>query len=74
MSENSLYFEAIVAHRSLMLDPEEAPRGDITLSLETQPDLAPGEQDIPSHIEGHFPEFLSNLRHLSKQDQELLLA
>jgi hypothetical protein len=42
MSENSLYFEAIVAHRSLMLDPEEALRGDITLSLETQPDLAPG--------------------------------
>jgi hypothetical protein len=72
MAENSLFFEAIIAARSVLLDDETALEGCTTVSLETQSDMA--ESDVLTYIEGHFPDFLRNLRYLSKEDQELLLG
>ncbi len=72
MAENSLFFEAIVAARSVLLDDETALEGGTTVSLETQSDMA--ESDVLTYIEDHFPDFLQNLRFLSKEDQELLFG
>ena len=72
MAENSLFFDAVVAQRSLLLDAETALEGEVTLSLETQTDMA--EADVLTYIEDHFGDFLKNLRYLSKEDQELLLS
>lgn len=72
IAENSLFFEAIVAARSVLLDDETALEGATTVSLETQTDMA--ESDVMTYIEDHFPDFLVNLRYLSKEDQELLLG
>lgn len=72
MAENSLFFEAVVAQRSVLLDEETALEGGATISLETQTDMA--ESDVLTYIEEHFGEFLRNLRYLSKEDQELLLS
>lgn len=72
LAENSLFFEAIVAARSVLLDDETALEGCTTVSLETQADMA--ESDVLTYIEDHFAEFLRNLRFLSKEDQELLLG
>ena len=72
MAENSLFFEAIVAAWSIRLDEETALEGGATISLETQTDMA--ESDVLTYIEDHLPEFLHNLRYLSKEDQELLLG
>ena len=71
MAENSLFFEAIVAARVILLDEETALEGGATLSLETQ-DMA--ESDVLTYVEHNFADFLRNLRFLSKEDQELLLA
>jgi DNA-directed RNA polymerase specialized sigma24 family protein len=67
-----LFFEAVVAQRSVLLDDETALEGGATISLETQTDMA--ESDVLTYIEEHFGEFLKNLRYLSKEDQELLLS
>src|ERR1700733_6088096 len=72
MAENSVFFEAVVAQRSMLLDDETALEGCTTVSLETQSDMA--ESDVLTYIEGNFPEFIRNLRYLSKEDQELLLG
>lgn len=72
LAENSLFFEAIVAARSVLLDDETALEGAATVSLETQTDMA--ESDVLSYIEDNFPDFLRNLRFLSQEDQELLLG
>jgi hypothetical protein len=72
MPENSLFFDAIIAARSVMLSEEQALEGATTLSLETQIDMA--ESDVLSYIENDFPGFVKILRHLSKEDQELLLG
>lgn len=72
MAENSLFFEAIVAARSVLLDDETALEGTTTVSLETQSDMA--ESDVLTYIEDNFSEFIQNLRYLSKEDQELLLG
>jgi hypothetical protein len=72
MAENSVFFEAVVAQRSMLLDDETALEGCTTISLETQSDMA--ESDVLTYIEDNFPDFLVNLRFLSKEDQELLLS
>jgi hypothetical protein len=72
MAENSLFFDAIIAARSVLLDDETALEGCTTVSLETQSDMA--ESDVLTYIEGNFSEFIRNLRYLSKEDQELLLG
>lgn len=72
IAENSLFFDAVVAQRSILLDDETALEGGTTISLETQTDMA--ESDVLTYIEDHFGEFLRNLRFLSKEDQELLLS
>lgn len=72
MAENSVFFEAVVAQRSMLLDDETALEGATTISLETQSDMA--ESDVLTYIEDNFADFLQNLRFLSKEDQELLLS
>jgi len=72
MAENSLFFEAIIAQRSMLLDPQTALEGCTTVSLETQADMA--DSDVLTYIEGNFPAFITNIRYLSKEDQELLLG
>jgi hypothetical protein len=72
VAEQSSYFEAVVAQRSVLLDEETALEGGTTISLETQTDMA--ESDVLTYIENHFSDFMRNLRYLSKEDQELLLT
>jgi hypothetical protein len=72
MAENSLFFEAIIAQRSMLIDEETALEGGATVSLETQSDMA--ESDVLSYIEDNFIGFLTKLRYLSLEDQELLLG
>lgn len=71
MSENSPYFESIVAQRAMLLDPEDY-QGEHTLSLETQADIV--SQSIVGYIQENFGQFMEYLKHLSFEDQELLLS
>lgn len=71
MSENTAYFESIVASRAMLLDPEDY-QGDHTLSLETQADIV--SQSIISYIHDNFGKFMEYLKFLSFEDQELLLS
>ena len=73
MSENQFaYFDSIVAHRSLMLNDEEALAGGTLVSLETVGDI--GQDDLYASIQENFPQFLNALRTLSAEDQEILLS
>ena len=56
----------------MLLDDETALEGTTTVSLETQSDMA--ESDVLTYIEDNFAEFITTLRYLSKEDQELLLG
>jgi hypothetical protein len=69
---SAIYFDLVVATRSMAVGQQAALEGATTLSFETQPDLA--ESSVLTYIEDNFPEFLVNLRFLSKEDQELLLS
>jgi len=71
MPETSLFFDAVIAARAVKLDAETALMGNTTVSLETQ-DMA--ESDVLTYIENNFPDFIRNLRYLSKEDQETLLS
>lgn len=73
MAEDSPYFQSIVANRALLLDEQEALEGGVLVSIETAEDQAQ-EQDIWVWLQDHFEQFLRLLRHLSKEDQELLLS
>lgn len=68
--ENTAYAEAIIAARSILIDPEEA--ADTRISIETQTEMA--EDNLSVYIEENFPEFLRLIRYLSKSDQDLLLC
>jgi hypothetical protein len=70
--ENSPYADAIVAARSVLIDPEEALAGNVTISLETQEEFS--EQDVRAYFEDHFDSLIQILRYLSNEDQELLLS
>jgi hypothetical protein len=72
LPETTLFFEAVVANRAMLLDDETALEGATTVSLETQPDLV--ESDILTYIQDNFADFIRALRFLSKEDQELLLS
>lgn len=71
MPENTPYFENIVAHRALLLDPEDY-QNEHTISLETQADIVC--QSIVSYIQDNFSNFMEYLKYLSSEDQELLLS
>ena len=73
MAEDTAYFQSIVANRALLLDEQEALEGGVLVSIETAEDQAQ-EQDIWVWLQEHFEKFLRLLRHLSKEDQELLLS
>jgi hypothetical protein len=68
---SSTYFDLVVAAQSMAVEQRAALEGAATLSFETQ-DLADGS--VLTYIEDNFPAFLTNLRFLSKEDQELLLS
>jgi hypothetical protein len=72
LPENSVFFDNIIAQRSLLLSEEDALEGATTVSLETQAEM--GELDVLSYIEDNFPEFMRTLRYLPSEDQELLLS
>jgi hypothetical protein len=72
MAETTPYFDQITSARALLLSEEEALAGNVTLSLETQRDLA--EDDIYSFIDENFAVFMRILRFLKKEDQELMLS
>lgn len=71
--------DSITAHRAMenwqkdiLQDAETALEGSVTISLETQGDLA--EDDILTYVQENFSKFLKMIRFLSKEDQELLLS
>ena len=72
MSENSPYFESITSARAMLLSEEDQLEGVTTISLETQADLA--EDDIFTYVQENFADFLTILRFLKKEDQEMLLS
>lgn len=71
MPENTPYFEAITAQRSILIRDPEAFVG-ATISLETQADLA--RDTVGESLRENFGAFLPHLRHLSPEDQELLTS
>jgi hypothetical protein len=72
MAENSAYFDSIVATRAMLLSDEDSLEGKTLISLESQSDLA--EEDILTYVQENFAGFLTMLRSLKKEDQELLLS
>lgn len=72
MAENSAYFDSIVATRAMLLSEEDSLEGKTLISLESQGDLA--EEDILTYVQENFAGFLTMLRSLKKEDQELLLS
>jgi len=71
MADASQYFNSIVADRAMLIDPDDY-QGEHTLSLETQADII--AQDIATYIFDNFKDFLTILKFLSAEDQELLLG
>jgi hypothetical protein len=71
MSENTPYFNAVVAARAMSFNDDEF-QMDHTISLETQQDLM-GES-IYAYVWNNFHDFISKIRNLSDEDQELLLS
>ena len=70
--ENSFYMENMVGRRSALLTVEQQLEGQTLVSLETQDDFA--QDDILIYLSEHFPDWLSVLRLLSKEQQEMLLS
>jgi hypothetical protein len=70
--ENTPYFDAVTSNRAMLLTDEEALEGATTISLETCGDLQ--EDDILTYVQENFADFLTTLRFLKKEDQELLLS
>lgn len=56
----------------MLLSEEDQLEGTTTISLETQGDLS--EEDILTYVQDNFSQFLTTLRYLKKEDQELLLS
>jgi hypothetical protein len=73
VAEQTPYFESILANRAQLLEDEEALEGGTLVSIETVEDQQQ-EEDIWVWLQEHFAEFLRLLRHLSREDQELLLS
>ncbi len=70
--EQSPYMESVTADRALLLTEEQALEGNILISLEAQADLV--EDNIVTYITGNFAQFLTALRSLKAEDQDLLLS
>jgi hypothetical protein len=70
--ENSFYMENMVGRRSALLTIEEQLEGQTLVSLETQDDF--DQEDILVYLSGHFSNWLSVLRLLTKEQQEMLLS
>jgi hypothetical protein len=71
LSENTPYFNAIVAARAMSLNEDDYLLEN-TISLETQQDLM-GES-IYAYVWNNFHDFITKIRNLSEEDQELLLS
>ena len=64
--------EMITWDRAMQLTPEEALHGEVTVSLETQPDKI--KNDFDDVLLSNLPMFLKVIRSLSLEDQEMLLS
>ena len=64
--------DSICAARSILLNQDEQLEGKTLISLESQSDLA--EEDILTYVQENFAGFITMLRSLKKEDQELLLS
>lgn len=71
MPENTKYFEAITAQRSLLVSEEDALAGNVTISLET---AESNPDDIFTCVSTDLPLFMRALCTLSKRDRELLIS
>jgi hypothetical protein len=71
MAETTPYFEAVCATRALMLSEEDSLAGSTTLSIETCNEFS--EDNIEDFIESHVSSFLTYIRFLPKNEQDLLL-
>lgn len=71
MANQFAYFNGVLGQRALALDPEEALRGDITVSMETQEDLV--SDDFFSFIRANPAVFFKYLKFLTPDEQELLM-
>ena len=69
---SGFYMENMVGRRSALLTVEEQLEGQTLVSLETQDELA--QDDILIYLSEHFSDWLSVLRLLSKEQQEMLLS
>jgi hypothetical protein len=70
--ENTAYFEAITSTRAMLLSEEQQLEGQTTLSVETCSDFT--DYGLFNYVQENFADFLRNLRHLKRDDQELLLS
>ncbi len=70
--ETSAYMDSVCASRSILLSETQQLEGQTLISLESQFDLA--EEDVLTYIQENFVGFLTMLRSLKKEDQELLLS
>ena len=68
MPENSPYFEAITAKRSMLVSPEDS--CGQTISLETQADLA--QDTIGVALQENYGAFIRYMEFLALEDQELI--
>ena len=72
MADKYTYFDDIIAKRAALLSEEEWLVGESLVSIEAQGDEA--TDHIYTWIHDHFADFLPLLRHLSKEDQEIVLG
>jgi hypothetical protein len=71
VAENTPYFLAIVAARAMTISEEDY-QGEHTISLETQMDLM--GDSVYAYVWNNFHDFITKIRFLSEEDQELLLS
>jgi hypothetical protein len=64
--------DSVCAARSMLLNEADQLEGQTLISVESQEDLQ--KEDILTYIQENFAEFLTMLRSLKKEDQELLLS
>ena len=71
--ENTPFMTSVADARAMLLDDQEALEGQTLLSMENDPKLKEDQKTI-TYIQENFSKFLRMLRHLKKEDQELLLS
>jgi hypothetical protein len=71
--ETTQYFEAVTARRAIdTYNFEQSMEGNTTVSAETQDDLV--DSDFFTYVLDNLASFIRHLRHLTREDQDILLA